>query len=136
MTAFTRRAMLAAPAAAVLARGAPAGAGTGAWRALSPLPAPAQEIYPTAWRGQLLVAGGFTVRDGDIGPTDRAFVYDRSRDAWSEGPHLPTPRHHPQLIAAGERLYALAGFEARDRERAWAMQAGGWFRDAEAPDWE
>lgn len=142
MTAISRRTALALVGASLGAASpamaqpvAPEASAAFAWRARAALPQSAQEIYPTLWNGEILVAGGFTQRDGQIEPTDQAFLYTPQTDRWRVGPALPRPRHHPQLLAVGDRLYALAGFEARDRDRVWVMQAGGWMKDAADAPW-
>lgn len=102
------------------------------WVACAPVPAPVQEVYGTAWRGQVVIAGGMAPGvgglSGGINPQDRTVIYDPAKDAWREGPRLPFPRHHPVLAAARDRVFAFGGFRV--------TEAGGWVAipDAQAMD--
>ncbi len=106
-----------------------------AWRPLSPMPATAQEIYPALWRGEIVVAGGFTRTGGRLGVSDRLFIYSPSTDTWREGPSLPTPRHHPHLLVSEDTLFVVGGFEAPGSGRIWEMKRTGWQWDDASEQW-
>ena len=145
MIDLTRRSLLAAGTGALsLGLGALAPrprASALAWRALAPMPAPAQEIYPTLWPRQglakVVVAGGFTTTPNGPWVTEKAFLYDPDTDTWTDGPDLPAPRHHPQLAVAGGRLHAVGGFAFKPdpSQGTWQMQSGGWAWDEAAGAW-
>lgn len=113
----------AAPAAA-LARGA--------WGPREPIPWPVQEVYGTAWRGQVVIAGGMapgaTGLRGGVNPQDRTGVYDPRANRWREGPRLPFPRHHPVLAAVGDRIYAIGGYRV--------TEAGAWVGVTDVLSWD
>lgn len=87
------------------------------WEPVTPIPWAVQEVYGTAWRGKAVIAGGMAPR-GAVNPQDRTGVYDPRTDRWTEGPKLPTPRHHPVLATARDRVYAFGGFRVTEE--------GGW----------
>ncbi|MFN3857549.1 MAG: Kelch repeat-containing protein [Caulobacter sp.] len=115
MTDMTRRSALATGLASGLAAGAltaPAAAASnaeGQWVTRAALPYVTQEIYCTVWRGRIVTAGGLDPKAPGVA-LDRSAIYDPAADAWTEGPKLPAPRHHPQIIAAGDRVYAMGGY--------------------------
>lgn len=102
---------------ATACQSAPAVAGDndreGDWVQLASLPIRVQEIYPAFHRGRIYVAGGLSP---DVATpnnvSDRTLIYDPASDAWSEGPRLPEPRHHPYLLSDGNGLFAIGGFVA------------------------
>jgi hypothetical protein len=64
-----------------------------------------QEIYPALHRGAIWIAGGFSPQAR--GATERVIAFDLARNAWVEGPALPTPSHHVQLASLNDDLYAV-----------------------------
>lgn len=84
------------------------------WQAVSPLPWAVQEVYGTAWRGRLVIAGGMAPgpggTTGGINPQDRTAIFDTASGRWTEGPKLPFARHHPVLATAHDHVYAFGGF--------------------------
>ncbi len=107
------------------------------WAEAAPVPWAVQEVYGTAWRGRVVIAGGMAPgavggRAG-INPQDRTGIYDPGTNRWSEGPKLPFPRHHPVLATLHDHVYAFGGFQVTDD--------GGWVAipDAvvmETRDWQ
>lgn len=59
--------------------------------------------------GSLLLAGGFVDGPGNQ-VTASVEVYDRTSDAWSPAPDLPTPVHHTQVAAVDGTFYVLGGY--------------------------
>mgnify|MGYP002402968799 CR=1 FL=1 len=95
-------------------------AAAGRWQTLAPIPWKVQEVYGTAWRDQVVIAGGMAPGPGGafgINPHDRVGLYDPARDAWREGPRLPFGRHHPVLATARDRIHVFGGFKVGE---------GGW----------
>jgi N-acetylneuraminic acid mutarotase len=142
MIRINRRSMIAGLGAGALAHPASAQTSDASWTALAPMPAPAQEIYPTLWRradgDKIFVAGGFTVTPNGPFVTDRAFLYDIASDTWTDGPTLPAPRHHPQLLVAAGRLWCIGGFDfdvGGPETGAWRMRANVWSYDDTAGTW-
>ncbi len=133
---LTRRAMLASASAAMTA---PAWSQDDApsmvWTPAASMLAPAQEIYPAAWGDAIVVAGGFTVTDGELGVSDRTQLYDVASNTWRNGPTLPVARHHPHCVALGETLYVIGGFELNGDGGVWQMQSTGWMLDRDGETW-
>lgn len=126
---------------------APTNADDGAaacWSALQPLPFAVQEIYPTAHRGRIHLAGGLLGQDGQvIGVSNQHIAYDPASGATETLGALPAARHHPQLVSLNDRLYCLGGFLTRPDAVNWMMtdetliydDAGGrWSPLASAPE--
>jgi len=121
--ALAGSAALALPSRSWARRAATRSAG---WRSVPSLPWPTQEVYGTAWNGQIVVAGGlrsevnsksrFTTLSGTA-------FFDPSDGAWSTGPNLPAPRHHLVLAAGPNRVYGFGGFVGE------TLQEGFQFRD-------
>jgi hypothetical protein len=128
-------------ALAALAAGVAAQDGTGrhnspgnyiqrVWSSAAPMPAPAQEIYPTLVGKQIVVAGGF----GAKGVTDRTMIYESDRKAWRTGSPLPVPRHHIHLFTRGDTVLAVGGYEVRGKA-IWIMRASVWVLDGAMQNW-
>lgn len=141
MTQIDRRSLLAAAGAAVLAPAAPALARETAWTSRAAMPWPAQEIYAAVHDGAIWTAGGLVARGRQpLHIEDRVARYDPGSDRWDEGPRLPTPRHHPMLIAGDADLYAIGGYARSDAGEwtntttAWVLGEGGrWTEIAPLP---
>lgn len=103
------------------------------WTARAALPWAVQEIYCAVSNGRIVTAGGLRRPARVTEIEDRTGIYDPATNAWSEGPRLPQPRHHPMLIAGADgTVFALGGYgrsEAGDwtgMTEVWAMEAEGW----------
>lgn len=126
-----RRTFLAAGAAGLIA---PAATAAGRWDAVAPVPWKVQEVYGTAWRDKVVIAGGMAPGvvglRGGINPQDRMGIYDPRANTWTEGPKLPFPRHHPVLATARSRVFAFGGYQVTEA-RGWVavpdvlMMGGG-----------
>lgn len=81
-----------------------------------------QEIYPALHDNALWIAGGFAPLAA-LGATQRVIVFDLARQAWREGPALPTPSHHVHLAAVNGELWAVGGFLGGDNRRRWICTA-------------
>jgi hypothetical protein len=107
------------------------------WSDAAPLPGPAQEIYPTAAGAALIVAAGFGPTSGGA-PTALAEVWIYDDGSWSQGPAVPSPRHH--MITAtrsgegGPEVVAIGGYLADD-EATWKMQADVWLLSPGSTTW-
>ncbi len=90
-----------------------------AWEIRADIPYRVQEVYPALHQGRIYLAGGLSpdVDATDQGISDRTYMYDPSADAWSPGPSLPEPRHHPYLVSTGDALYSIGGFVAANGGR-------------------
>lgn len=133
MTRIDRRLFLTAAAATVAAPAKASPRREAGWTALSPAPWSVQEVYCTVWRSRIVLAGGLVGRPGgELHIEDRTGLYDPATDAWSEGPKLPEPRHHPMLIAHEDAVYALGGYgrtgagDWTAMTQVWALRDGGW----------
>lgn len=120
-----RRTLLAAGAAGLVPG---AGQAAARWDSVAPVPWKVQEVYGTVARDRIVIAGGMApgLNGGRVGinPLDRTGIYDPTKDAWEEGPTLPSPRHHPVLATSRGRAYAFGGYQVTD--------AGGWVAIPEA----
>lgn len=119
---------------------APAGANS-PWEEGAPLPFAVQEIYPTLWRGRLVVGGGFRARGpgfvanlGALWPTAAVVWAEPAGESWSALPDMPGQRHHPFLSPLGDALLAIGGFSSgvggiwRMERQVWRLSApqGRW----------
>lgn len=101
-----------------------AGAATG-WRREEDVPEPIQEIAVEAHDGRVWIAGGL---DAAATTVATVRIYDPATRTWTEGPELPAPRHHMNLVSHGGDLYALGGMQTLGFEpldTAWVLRAGG-----------
>lgn len=117
---LNRRSILAAglgAASAAACQNVSDAANAATWSAAAPMPYATQEIYPVLHSGAIWVAGGFSPQAG--GATERVFVFDPARNTWSEGPALPTPSHHIQLVSLNGDLYGIGGFLGGPSRNQW-----------------
>lgn len=95
----------------------------------TPLPFALQEIYPTLWRGRIIVAGGFRNDPATgLAPSNAVFGIapgNRAGTRWEPLPKLRQPMHHLFLLGAARRLYAIGGFTSGPGA-AWQNQALVW----------
>lgn len=115
---LTRRAVAAALPLAACQNRSPSEPDGSGWRSGPRAPYAVQEIYPALHRGAIWIAGGFAPLAA-LGATQRVIVLDLARNAWIEGPPLPTPSHHVQLASLNDDLYAIGGFLGGDNRRRW-----------------
>lgn len=133
-----RRSLLAATAAVAALPGV-AAARQSAWTARASLPWVTQEIYAAVLDGRIWTAGGLVARPGGMHINDRTAIYDPAADAWTEGPRLPQPRHHPMLVSAEGRVWAFGGYDRRDggdwtaMTDVWATDRGVWAQVGQMP---
>lgn len=108
-----------AGALGVIATGPVFGQSSG-WSEFARMPVRVQEIYPAVLGRRIVIAGGFIRLDsGEFGISDRVDAVD-PEGSWSSLSALPEPRHHPNLVSHGERLFAIGGFRAGNGG-AWNM---------------
>jgi N-acetylneuraminic acid mutarotase len=115
-----------------------------AWRSAPALPAATQEVYGTAWNGQVVVAGGLR----SAANTRRRFTtltqtarFDPTTESWSMGPDLPAPRHHLVLATVGDTAYGFGGFVGENlaqdgfqfRDDVFAFDGEAWARIGSMP---
>ena len=79
----------------------------GRWAALTPMPAPRQEVAVAAWRGQVWVMGGF---DDNAEPTATVESYDPAHNVWETRASLPAAVHHAAAAVVNDRLFVIGGF--------------------------
>jgi N-acetylneuraminic acid mutarotase len=111
------------------------------WQEGVPLPFAVQEIYPTLWRGRLVVGGGFrsvgpgpVTRIADLRPSADVVAMQPGGRRWEALPSLPEARHHPLLAVLGGNLLAVGGFSATP-DAVWTMQAQCWVLEPGASRW-
>ena len=101
------------------------------WDERAPMPWAIQEIYAAAWGERIITAGGLAARPDGLHISDRTAIYDIRRDVWEEGPHLPEARHHPMIVVADGKPYALGGYR-RSEQGDWTSTTDIWVLDG---DW-
>jgi len=86
------------------------------------LETPIQEIYPTVFRGEIYVSGGFVPSNNAIffglAPTNRVFIYSPQNRSWRRGAELPEVRHHLGMVSNSQYIYGIGGFYG-DTGNAW-----------------
>lgn len=139
MTQIDRRRLLAAGAAVAAAAPLSARAQTDTgWQARAPMPWPVQEVYAAVHDARIVVAGGLVGRPGGepLHVEDRVGLYDPVADAWSEGPRLPAPRHHPMMIGDGALgLFAVGGYGVSPAGE-WTGMREVWRLSTDGTAWE
>ena len=78
---------------------------TSGYRRMPSLPEPLDHVAAGAYRGDVLVAGGYTATRSSA----RAWRYSAARRAWSRAPALPRPSAAPGSAMLGSRLYVAGG---------------------------
>ncbi|MDO9078638.1 MAG: kelch repeat-containing protein [Brevundimonas sp.] len=132
MSQIDRRAFLAAAgAAAAVPLSARAQEPGGGWVSKASLPWAVQEIYCAVSNGRIVTAGGLRRPARVTEIEDRTGVYDPATDAWSEGPRLPSPRHHPMVVTCGGALMFVGGY-GRSDAGDWTAMTDAWMADGEA----
>lgn len=101
------------------------------WVPRAPLPWAVQEIYCAVAGGRIVTAGGLRRPARVTEIEDRTGVYDPAADVWSEGPRLPSPRHHPMVVTSGGALMFVGGY-GRSDAGDWTAMTDVWMADGEA----
>ncbi|MFA0790016.1 Kelch repeat-containing protein [Microbulbifer echini] len=93
---------------------------------LPDLAIPIQEIYPTAFAGEIFVSGGLTPSSTpifyDLSPSKRCYIFSPKILTWRKGPSLPEARHHLGMAANSNYLYGIGGFHGK-KDDAWQAMA-------------
>jgi len=79
----------------------------GRWTALTPLPAPRQEVAVAAFSDRVWVIGGFG--DG-AEPVATVETYDPALNIWETRVSLPVAVHHAAAAVVGDRLFVVGGY--------------------------
>jgi hypothetical protein len=131
MSILDRRTFLAAAGASAAIPSVACAQGTESWTPRAPLPWPAQEIYAAVHQGRIVTGGGLVARQGQpLHIEDRVAFYDWPTNAWTPGPSLPAPRHHPMFIATDSALHAIGGY-ARSEAGEWTNTTTAWVLDGQ-----
>lgn len=131
MTQIDRRAFIAAAgAAAAVPLAGRAQALTTGWAPKAPLPWAVQEIYCAVSGGRIVVAGGLRRPARVTEIEDRIAIYDPTTDVWTQGPRLPSPRHHPMVVTCGGALMIVGGY-GRSDAGDWTAMTDVWMADGE-----
>jgi len=78
---------------------------TGRYRRMPSLPEALDHVAAGAYRGDVLVAGGYTATHAGA----RAWRYSAERREWTRAPSLPRPSAAPGSAMVGSRLYVAGG---------------------------
>jgi len=132
---INRRTLMTAAGALALAPAAAPPAATAQrgpfWDERAPMPWAIQEIYAAAWGERIITAGGLAMTPEGFHVSDRTAIYDTRRDVWEEGPRLPEARHHPMIVVADDKPWALGGYR-RSAQGDWTSTTDIWVLDG---DW-
>ena len=79
------------------------------WQSGPAVPLPRAEVAGAAWRGYIVIAGGF-LADGQS--STRVDAYNPRTREWRRLPDLPVAVNHAMAAAGGGRLYVLGGYGA------------------------
>lgn len=93
------------------------------WQTGPALPLARSEVAGTAWRGRVVVAGGY-LPDGRS--SARVDVYDPRAHRWSQLPDLPVGVNHAMAAAGSGRLYVVGGYGAE--RSALVLDGKAWRR--------
>lgn len=80
---------------------------------------------------RLFVLGGLS---GLARTEDRVESFDPGREAWTEEPPLPAPRHHPAAAGFAGAVYLSGGTE--DVRQPWSPEADFWRLEVGGEAWE
>ncbi len=96
------------------------------WRSRASLPEPLANLAATALNGRIYVAGGSANRtdvEGEIVLSDRLYALDPAQERWESVGVLPSQLAGASLVAAGDFLYLLGGWDGeRMRDEVWRTQ--------------
>jgi N-acetylneuraminic acid mutarotase len=96
------------------------------WQTDPALPLARSEVGSAAWRGHVVVAGGF-LADGSS--SSRVDAYNVRARAWIRLPDLPVAVNHAMAAAGGARLYVFGGYGANGARRdAFVLDGTRWRR--------
>lgn len=84
-------------------------AAVASWQSGPAVPLPRSEVAGAAWRGYVVIAGGF-LADGRS--STRVDAYNPRTQQWTRLPDLPVAVNHAMAAAGGGRLYVLGGYGA------------------------
>jgi len=105
---------------------AAAGVVAGSWQIDPPLPVARSEVAGAAWRGYVVVAGGFLA---DARSSTRIDAYNPLVKRWERLPDLPLAVNHAMAAAGGARLYVVGGYGASGPLRdAFVLDGPRWRR--------
>src|SRR6266542_1283014 len=88
---------------------AAAGVVAGSWQIDPPLPVARSEVAGAAWRGYVVIAGGFVASGQSSARVDS---YNSRVQLWQRLPDLPLAVNHAMAAAGGGRLYVVGGYGA------------------------
>jgi hypothetical protein len=117
-------------------------AADGKWQHEPAMPGPRAAAGAGVIDGRLYVAGGVSQTSFDetifyTRPHRSLFVYDFASGRWSEGPPMPTGRHHVGSAVLDGKLYVVGGRKARDFSspavERFDPRSGRWQRLAPLP---
>lgn len=110
----------------------------GAPTALADVPLPRTEVAGAAWQDGIVVVGGI---GEDRRASDAAHRWRPTDDTWAALPPLPSAVHHAAVVAVGEELWVIGGYEEAGEgwtptQEVWLLGPGeaAWRRGPLLPD--
>lgn len=121
--------------AAIMDAGMPDSGTDLTWRSAAPLGrGPRQETAVVAWRGEVVVLGGY---DETQAFGTRVEAYDPLLDSWRDLPDLPVAMHHANAVIVDDQLWVVgflgAGFREDGRIFMLGPSASDWQAVGEMP---
>jgi N-acetylneuraminic acid mutarotase len=104
------------------------------WQRAPQLPAPRTEVAAAAYKGGVVIVGGFAA-DGST--SSRVDLYQPAKRRWRRLPNLPVVVNHAMAAAAGGKLYVVGGYAqgiGLPRRDAFVFDGTRWTRLATMPD--
>lgn len=86
------------------------------WSVGANMPVAVQEIYPVVLDGKIFTAGGF----GKSGAVAATMMFDAALGRWTNGPDLPRPTHHVQMVTHGGSVLVIGGYTISG-DKVWNM---------------
>ena len=82
---------------------------TDSWSAKAAMPTPRYNFGAVSFNGKIYAVGGFNACPPCFPQIATLEVYDVATDAWTTKTPMPTVREGLQLVAFGDKIYALGG---------------------------
>jgi N-acetylneuraminic acid mutarotase len=104
------------------------------WQRAPQLPTPRTEVAAAAYKGGVVVVGGFLANGS---ASSRVDLYQPAKRKWRRLPNLPVVVNHAMAAAAGGKLYVVGGYAegiGLPRRDAFIFDGARWIRLATMPD--
>ena len=134
MSLSGRRLALATASAFLLATSIASAAPQAKWQRAPQLPAPRTEVAAAAYKGGVVVIGGFAANGS---ASNRVDLYQPGKRKWRRLPNLPVVVNHAMAATAAGKLYVVGGYAegiGLPRRDAFVFDGVRWSRLPTMPD--